>query len=307
MTKTINFGGKMPMKILSFKEEDYGNTWEKEYVQELISTLKKGMVVYDIGAENGELSVMAANIVGGENVHIFEANKDYFPNIKAIWDANNLADPSSCFNGYVDEVSSKWIVFHTLKELSKGEIFYGCYHANPKVTPMQTVSLDKYSKSIWFKPPDVIMMDIEGAELSAVKGAKEIIEKYAPIFFISIHPQYIQERSNGTKEELLQIFLDNNYTGVHLSTDHEEHWKFTKNKSMNKLTWAFAVEGETNSATIRTHSISLKVEVGDTITISSTGEKGVVVSADDESFTLDKTLYSANFDRLRQGEVIIVE
>ena len=217
------------MEILSFKEEDYEDTWEREYVQELISTLKKGMVVYDIGAENGELSVMAANIVGGENVHIFEPNKDYFPNIKAIWDANNLTDAASCFNGYVDEVSSEWVTFRTLNELGNGEIFYGCYHANPNVTPMQTVSLDKYSKSIWFKPPNVIMMDIEGAELSAVKGAKEIIEKYAPIFFISIHPQYIQERSNGTKEELIQIFLDNNYNAIHLSTDHEEHWEFIKN------------------------------------------------------------------------------
>ncbi len=225
--KSIMFSGKIPMKIFSFKEEDYEDTWEREYVQELISTLKKGMVVYDIGAENGELTVLAGLIVGGENVHIFEPNKDYFPNIKAIWEANNLEDEANCFCGYVDEISFKQFFTHGLDYLGKGDIFDGCYHANPKLTPSQIVSIDDYSEV--YSKPNIVMMDIEGAELSAVRGAQKLIKEHAPIFFISIHrPEFILDRSNGTKQELIQIFLDNGYDAIHLSTDHEEHWKFIK-------------------------------------------------------------------------------
>ena len=113
--------------------------------------------------------------------------------------------------------------------LGIGEIFYECYHANPKATPLQTIDLDYYC--VWFKPPNVIMMDIEGAELAAVRGAQKLIKEYAPIFFISTHkPEFILDRSNGTKEELIQIFVDNGYNCIHLSTDHEEHWKFIKNE-----------------------------------------------------------------------------
>ncbi len=225
----INFSGIISMKIFKFRADDtdFEGDWEKEYVQELIKTLKQGMTVYDIGAENGELTVLAGKLVGGENVHIFEPNKDYFPNIKAIWGANNLKAPAACFNGYVAEKSTKVVVYDSLEALSYGkDIFYGCYHANPQITPLQSVSLDRYSNSV--KIPDVIIMDIEGAELSAVRGAQDLIKEHSPIFFISIHPQYIQERSNGTKEDLLKIFTDNGYEAIHLSTDHEEHYKFIK-------------------------------------------------------------------------------
>lgn len=224
----IQFGNKIPTKLFKFRCElvDYENECEKEYIAELIATLKEGMVVYDIGAENGELSVLAGNIVGGENVHIFEPNKDYFPNIKAIWEANNLNPPFNCFNGYVGEKTSDWINFIELNEV-EGEIFTGCLHPNNIDTPMETLSLDDYSAA--FMPPDVIMMDIEGAELSVMKGAKELLQNYSVIFFISIHkPEFIKHRSNGTKEDLLKIFSDNGYQAIHLATDHEEHWKFVK-------------------------------------------------------------------------------
>ncbi len=227
---TIQFGGKIPTKLFKFRcdIEDYENVWEKEYIAELIGTLKKGMVVYDIGAENGELSVLAGNIVGGENVHIFEPNHEYFPNIKAIWEANGLSYPANCFNGYVSDKTSDEIVCMHLNFV-KGEIFHGCEHYNPSARPMQTISLDDYCQV--FPSPDVVMMDIEGAELSAIRGAENLLKHKSPIFFISIHkPFFIQDRSNGTKEDLIKIFTDNGYKATHISTDHEEHWKFEKEK-----------------------------------------------------------------------------
>lgn len=223
----IKFGGEIPMKLFSFRCDlvDYENEWEKEYIQELIKILCYGMTVYDVGAENGELSVLAACMVGGGNVHIFEPNKNYFPNIAALWVENRLWPPKNCFNGYVYETSSPEVKYNTLESLSDGEIFRGCLHPNHIDTPMQMVSLDDYCKT--FNPPDVVMMDIEGGELAAVRGAKGVIEKHSPIFFISIHkPEFIMHRSNGTKEDLIKIFTDNGYIARHLSTDHEEHWKF---------------------------------------------------------------------------------
>lgn len=227
--KTIQFGGSIPLTLFSFRceLEDYENEWEIEYVRELIGTLKEGMVVYDIGAENGELSVLCGKIVGGWNVHLFEPNKDYFPNIKAIWEANSLPKPRNCFNGYVYEKSSDAVLYSDLDSLGVGEIFHGCLHPNNIDMPMQTVSLDDYCKE--FNPPNVVIMDIEGAELSVIRGAKEVMAKYAPIFFISIHrPFFINHRSNGTKEDLMKLLYDNGYKAIHLADDHEEHWKFTK-------------------------------------------------------------------------------
>jgi FkbM family methyltransferase len=227
--KTIQFGGAVPLNLFSFRceLEDYENKWEIEYVRELIATLKEGMTVYDIGAESGELSVLAGKIVGGGNVHLIEPNKDYFPNIKAIWLANSLPYPANCFNGYVYERSSENVVYGELDSLGNGDIFHGCLHPNNIDSPMQTVCLDDYCKT--FRPPNVVMMDIEGAELSVVRGAKDVIDKYQPIFFISIHkPFFIDRISNGRKEDLMELFFHHGYEAIHLATDHEEHWKFIK-------------------------------------------------------------------------------
>jgi len=229
----IKFSGIIPIKIFLFRHlnDDFAGDWEKEYVRELIATLKPEMTVYDIGAENGELTILAGNLVGGSNVHIFEPNTNYYPNIKAIWLANNLDKPANCFNGYVYETSDEKVEYGELDVLGEGEIFHGCLHPNHIDTPMQMVSLDDYCKT--FTPPNVVMMDIEGGELAAVKGAKEVIEKYSPTFFISIHkPFFIMHRSGGTKEDLLKIFEDSGYEAKHLSTDHEEHWKFAKIKNL---------------------------------------------------------------------------
>jgi hypothetical protein len=36
-------------------------------------------------------------------------------------------------------------------------------------------------------PPDVIKMDIEGAELLALRGASECIQRYRPVIFLATH------------------------------------------------------------------------------------------------------------------------
>ncbi len=226
---TIKFSEVVPTTIFSFRNamHNFATDWEKAYVKELIATLEWWMNVYDIGTENGELTAMVGNIVGGERVCMFEPNADYFPNIKAIWDANYLKEPASCFNGYVYEKSSEEVTYKKLSELGSGNIFHGCLHPNQIDTPKQTVSIDDHCKK--FAPPHVVMMDIEGGELAAVKGAIKTIQNYSPIFFISIHEAwFIKHRSNGTKQDLVDIFLDNGYEAIHLSTDHEEHWKFIK-------------------------------------------------------------------------------
>ena len=40
--------------------------------------------------------------------------------------------------------------------------------------------------------PDLIKMDIEGAEVDALRGAREILQKHRPIIFLSVHPKQIE-------------------------------------------------------------------------------------------------------------------
>lgn len=228
--EVVPFAGKVPVNILLFRRHthDFEKGWETEYLSELADTLKPGMCVYDIGAEQGEFTAMAAKIVGGENVHIFEPSPSYWPNIKRVWDANDLGEVGGVFNGYVSDsvLGDGFVDINKWPACSGGEIFYGTNQVEPKSTPRPTTTIDRYSE-ITGTMPNVVMMDIEGAELAAVRGAIKTIQSGSPIFFISIHDNdLINMRSGGSAADLFDIFSKNGYNSWLIKKDHEEHWKF---------------------------------------------------------------------------------
>lgn len=70
---------------------------------------------------------------------------------------------------------------------------------------MKTVALDNFLSD---KKIDIIKMDIEGAELEALKGAKDIIERQKPCLCLSVYhkkwdvlelPLYIKSLNPGYK------------------------------------------------------------------------------------------------------------
>ena len=65
------------------------------------------------------------------------------------------------------------------------------------------VSLDDYCldrKII----PDIIKVDVEGNEYNVLLGSKKIIEKFKPIFILSVHPKQLLS-FNASKEMLFKL------------------------------------------------------------------------------------------------------
>ena len=49
------------------------------------------------------------------------------------------------------------------------------------------MSLDSLSKKYGFPPPDLIKIDVEGAELLVLSGAREILSANHPAIFLATH------------------------------------------------------------------------------------------------------------------------
>ena len=49
--------------------------------------------------------------------------------------------------------------------------------------------------------PQLIKIDVEGAELRVLKGGVKVLRQYMPTIFLSVHPRHIVE-SGGSTEEL---------------------------------------------------------------------------------------------------------
>ena len=52
---------------------------------------------------------------------------------------------------------------------------------------VRTATIDSLLHEEEIPPPDYIKMDIEGAELTALRGASECIQRHRPVIFLATH------------------------------------------------------------------------------------------------------------------------
>lgn len=214
--------------------------WESERFSSMGALLKKGDVLFDIGTESASCSVIYAQFVGPENMCLFEGLPDWWPNIKATWEANELVAPKSAL---CTLVSDKTIIpsgvdftlgnrgpwpepAYDQNLLDAYRCRYIWEHANR--TPQITV--DDFVNQTGIIPT-AFTIDVEGAEGNVLRGARETLQKYHPKIWASLHP----ELETRWKEwdftfdirYVHSLLNEIGYKGQHLATDHEEHWLFT--------------------------------------------------------------------------------
>lgn len=206
---------------------DVFSNWEKERTLCMAKNLRQGMMLYDVGTEQGWLNLAYAKMVRPENMVLIEPTPIFWPNIKQIWERNFTSKPFYNVPALVGEAEKGAVnITHAWPAQANGDIVdknaYTYIHDNLDNVPMTTI--DAIARAT--TPPDAITIDIEGAELLALKGAVNTLKTHQPLVFVSIHPD-LGERDYDLKDEQVQEFLAQfGYDSLHLATDHEQHWFF---------------------------------------------------------------------------------
>jgi FkbM family methyltransferase len=149
--------------------------------QRLISSMvKPGTVFYDVGANVGFYCLLAAGLVGPQgNVFAFEP----LPR-NVIYLRRHLA---------LNRVSNVEILELAVGEQTGSASFTpepsGCMGrlSHTGCLPVSVASLDDLLEQGRLVPPHSIKMDIEGAELLALRGAQKCIQQHRPIIFLATH------------------------------------------------------------------------------------------------------------------------
>jgi FkbM family methyltransferase len=145
-----------------------------------------GSVVYDIGANVGFYTLLASVLVGDQgHVIAFEPAQR---NLKFLDEHLRLNDISN-----VD-------VWRVAVADKSGEAYFdptthgstGHLDENGE-EKVKTVSLDELVLSGELPAPDFIKMDIEGAELLALRGAEKIVLEHHPVIFIATHGEEVHQ------------------------------------------------------------------------------------------------------------------
>ncbi|MFN2303118.1 MAG: FkbM family methyltransferase [Anaerolineales bacterium] len=137
-------------------------------------------IVYDIGANVGYFSLLAAVLVGkGGQVFAFEPlprNVAFLRKHVALNRLENVTVIEAAVSGHSGEAAFQFGASDSMGHLGeKGDI------------NVQLISLDDWLTEGKLASPDFIKIDVEGAEYEVVCGAQKLLKKYRPILFLDTH------------------------------------------------------------------------------------------------------------------------
>jgi len=142
--------------------------------------VKPGSVIYDIGANVGFFSLLAAELSGQTGqVYAFEPlprNVEFLRKHVAL----NRIENVTVFEAAVSDRGGE-AFFDLSASTSMGHL------AETGMLKVQMASLDDLLSDGMILPPDFIKIDVEGAEFDVLNGAKTLFSTYRPVLFLDTH------------------------------------------------------------------------------------------------------------------------
>ena len=148
--------------------------------------VRPGDVVYDIGANAGFYSLLASVLTGPDgHVFSFEPLPENIRNIREHLKLNRIKnctlhevavssrDGEALFDPSSDRCTSHLSTTGTIR--------------------VRTVMLDSLLARQEIRPPDLMKIDIEGAEYDCLQGCAGVIQQYRPVIFLATHGQEVHD------------------------------------------------------------------------------------------------------------------
>jgi FkbM family methyltransferase len=233
LKKTFNntHSVRLPTRYVNYFPKDY----EKENFDFIKSSVNDGGVVLDIGAHIGLFSLIASQIVGQKGkVFAFEPSPTTFDVLSktiSINNANHIIEPIQKAVGEI-EGTIQFFVSNDSIDNSNSLVKY-LSDRELKGIDIAITSTDLFVKEKNLRKINFIKIDVEGAELDTLKGAKNTLLTYKPFCMVGIHPEAILAKGDN----LLDIYNIIKECGYIILVNNKEISKefFLENKELIDL------------------------------------------------------------------------
>lgn len=177
-----------------------------------LNFLRDQMTVFDVGANVGELTLLFSRFVSNGKVHAFEASRAAFARLETVCRAANrknvilnhlaLSDKKGSIklNIYDDNFSS----FNS--QAARPLKDYGIDIEPVELEEVSAVTIDDYCEINKIERIDLLKIDVEGAELQVIKGARKMLQSRRVGCLIFEFGQTTFDMGNRPEE--IEKFLD---------------------------------------------------------------------------------------------------
>lgn len=178
--------------------------YEPEQSRELIKLFNQTTIFWDVGAHVGWYSVLASIKMKQGTIYSFEPNPKNIIYLKQHIKINNrlnihaipYALSSSCGKSYFSG------------DNQQGHL------SDDGIIEVEMITADEYIKETE-SIPDLIKMDIEGAELEFLKGATKLLTTHKPKLLISAH-------GHQKRDDCIALLTNLNYGIEHITSNKQD-------------------------------------------------------------------------------------
>ena len=193
-----------------------------------LRSIRRGDIVCDVGANRGNFTLLFSELVGpaGE-VHAFEPGPDTFAMLEST-----MSGRSNCrLNRFaLAETPGEAILLQPGRDDGQASLQRhreGSW-SDAKIVhehPCRVSTLDEYAKE--FTRLHFMKVDVEGAELSVLRGARETLTRLSPVLFLEVHAAWTAA-FDYTPANLCQWLHEAGYTEFILAGEKIERLKLDR-------------------------------------------------------------------------------
>ena len=193
LTETIiaagNLSGMRMMLNLKTEKDYWLGTYEPHLQTAAGELVRNGMVLYDIGANIGYISLMLARLSAPQGqVFSFEALP---ANLQRLQENVKLNGMESRIHiqprAVIDQSRKVKFLIHSSTSMGKAAGSAGRMESYDQEITIPGIALDDFVYREKNPAPDLIKMDIEGGEVLAVAGMRQVLKEHQPVFLIELH------------------------------------------------------------------------------------------------------------------------
>ncbi len=150
------------------------------------------LVIFDVGANKGQTAMRYRSLFPKSRIYCFEPFPDSFKVLKELTSGD---DRITCVNAAVSNLKETRTLYvneesgtNSLLPRPKSDRRYYPKNALPKSTvEINTITLNDYVRQNNIERVDILKMDIQGWELFALKGAKDLLSSnFSPVIYTEI-------------------------------------------------------------------------------------------------------------------------
>jgi len=191
---------------------DRGKIHEENVTNFLVESLKYSKCFVDVGANIGYYTFLASKIVSDGTIYAFEMDELNYEILEKNLNLNG------CKNVHI---------YHAAITDSPGLVTYIGNSKNPspmfslsagtsQVKSDQIISVQAFTLDDFFKDkkstPDVIKIDVEGAEMKVLNGMQSILESSNVKLFVEVHPIQLLLKFQSSANAVISMLINNGYS-----------------------------------------------------------------------------------------------